>query len=79
MQEGIVRAKLAKILSGYSDVHYERSVATEENIKAVCNIAIYLIFGTCHFSARTWNIIANHFLKFKDRLLQLFLFLFIVS
>ncbi|CAI8616986.1 unnamed protein product [Vicia faba] len=32
--EGIVRAKLAKILTGYSDVHYERSVATEENIKA---------------------------------------------
>ncbi|XP_050897769.1 probable arabinosyltransferase ARAD1 isoform X2 [Lathyrus oleraceus] len=32
--EGIVRAKLAKILSTYSDVHYERSVATEENIKA---------------------------------------------
>lgn len=40
MQEGIVRAKLAKILSTYSDVHYERSVATEENIKAVCNVAI---------------------------------------
>ncbi|XP_027191823.1 probable arabinosyltransferase ARAD1 isoform X3 [Cicer arietinum] len=32
--EGIVRAKLTKILSGYSDVHYERSVATGENIKA---------------------------------------------
>ncbi|CAJ2677577.1 probable arabinosyltransferase ARAD1 [Trifolium pratense] len=32
--EGIVRAKLAKILTNYSDVHYERSVATEENIKA---------------------------------------------
>ncbi|KAK7246988.1 hypothetical protein RIF29_41862 [Crotalaria pallida] len=31
--EGIVRAKLAKILTGYDDVHYERSVATEENIK----------------------------------------------
>ncbi|WVZ21748.1 hypothetical protein V8G54_000292 [Vigna mungo] len=31
--EGIVRVKLAKILSGYDDVHYERSVATEENIK----------------------------------------------
>lgn len=31
--EGIVRVKLAKILAGYDDVHYERSVATEENIK----------------------------------------------
>ncbi|TKY59885.1 arabinosyltransferase ARAD1 [Spatholobus suberectus] len=31
--EGIVRVKLAKILAGYADVHYERSVATEENIK----------------------------------------------
>ncbi|WJX53020.1 hypothetical protein P8452_39067 [Trifolium repens] len=31
--EGIIRAKLAKILTNYSDVHYERSVATEENIK----------------------------------------------
>ncbi|KAF7813618.1 putative arabinosyltransferase ARAD1 [Senna tora] len=32
--EGIVRVKLAKILSGHDDVHYERSVATGENIKA---------------------------------------------
>ncbi|KAH7515502.1 probable arabinosyltransferase ARAD1 [Ziziphus jujuba] len=32
--EGIVRLKLAKILAGYEDVHYERSVATGENIKA---------------------------------------------
>ncbi|XP_061360753.1 probable arabinosyltransferase ARAD1 [Gastrolobium bilobum] len=32
--EGIIRAKLAKILDGYDDVHYERSVASEENIKA---------------------------------------------
>ncbi|KEH20592.1 putative xylogalacturonan beta-1,3-xylosyltransferase [Medicago truncatula] len=32
--EGIVRAKLMGILSGYSDVHYERSVATGANIKA---------------------------------------------
>ncbi|XP_019464174.1 PREDICTED: probable arabinosyltransferase ARAD1 [Lupinus angustifolius] len=31
--EGIVRAKLAKILTGHDDVHYERSFATEENIK----------------------------------------------
>ncbi|KAL6193115.1 hypothetical protein ACLB2K_034199 [Fragaria x ananassa] len=31
--EGIVRAKLAKVLAGYDDVHYERSVATGENIK----------------------------------------------
>lgn len=36
LQEGVVRVKLAKILSGYDDVHYERSVATGENIKAVC-------------------------------------------
>ncbi|KAF5449351.1 hypothetical protein F2P56_029810 [Juglans regia] len=32
-QEGIVRVKLAKILAAYDDVHYERSVATDENIK----------------------------------------------
>ncbi|KAI4343382.1 hypothetical protein L6164_010737 [Bauhinia variegata] len=32
--EGVVRVKLAKILAGYDDVHYERSVATAENIKA---------------------------------------------
>ncbi|KAK4764290.1 hypothetical protein SAY87_013728 [Trapa incisa] len=31
--EGIVRAKLAKILSGYDDVHYEQSVASTENIE----------------------------------------------
>ncbi|OIW19861.1 hypothetical protein TanjilG_27227 [Lupinus angustifolius] len=31
--EGIVRAKMVKILTGYDDVHYERSFATEENIK----------------------------------------------
>ena len=36
LQEGIVRVKLAKILSGYDDVHYERSIATDENIKLVC-------------------------------------------
>lgn len=37
MQEGIVRVKLAKVLAGYDDVHYERSVATGENIKSVCS------------------------------------------
>ncbi|XP_057486979.1 probable arabinosyltransferase ARAD1 [Actinidia eriantha] len=31
--EGIVRAKLAKILVGYEDVHYEKSYASGENIK----------------------------------------------
>ncbi|GMH01501.1 hypothetical protein Nepgr_003340 [Nepenthes gracilis] len=31
--EGIIRAKLAKILSGYDDVLYENSVASEEGIK----------------------------------------------
>ncbi|KAK4754008.1 hypothetical protein SAY87_002112 [Trapa incisa] len=31
--DGIVRAKLAKVLAGYDDVHYERSVASTENIK----------------------------------------------
>ncbi|XP_052186254.1 probable arabinosyltransferase ARAD1 isoform X2 [Diospyros lotus] len=33
LQEGIVRAKLAKILVGIGDVHYERSYATGESIK----------------------------------------------
>lgn len=32
--EGIVRAKLAKILAGYDDVHYEQSFASQESIKA---------------------------------------------
>ncbi|KAA8528980.1 hypothetical protein F0562_033532 [Nyssa sinensis] len=32
--EGVVRSKLAKILVGYEDVHYERSFATGETIKA---------------------------------------------
>ncbi|XP_062110660.1 probable arabinosyltransferase ARAD1 [Humulus lupulus] len=32
--EGIVRVKLAKVLAGYDDILYERSVATGENIKA---------------------------------------------
>ncbi|KAK9276581.1 hypothetical protein L1049_006116 [Liquidambar formosana] len=32
--EGIVRAKLAKILAGYDDVHYEQSYATQGSIKA---------------------------------------------
>ncbi|XP_010255535.1 PREDICTED: probable arabinosyltransferase ARAD1 [Nelumbo nucifera] len=32
--EGIVRAKLAKILVGYNDVHYQSSFASGENIKA---------------------------------------------
>lgn len=34
-KEGKVRAKLAKILAGNEDVHYERSYASEDNIKAV--------------------------------------------
>lgn len=32
--EGIVRAKLAKILAGYADVHYEQSYATGQSINA---------------------------------------------
>ncbi|GMH31081.1 hypothetical protein Nepgr_032924 [Nepenthes gracilis] len=32
--EGIVRAKLAKILSGFDDVLYENSIASEEGIKS---------------------------------------------
>nr|GFC39642.1 probable arabinosyltransferase ARAD1 [Tanacetum cinerariifolium] len=33
--EGVVRAKLVKILKGYEDVHYEASYATGDSIKAV--------------------------------------------
>lgn len=49
LQEGIVRVKLAKILSGYDDVHYERSIATDENIKLVCiglidNVLVIFVF-----------------------------------
>lgn len=36
LQEGKVRAKLAKILAGYDDVQYERSSPTAETIQAVC-------------------------------------------
>ncbi|KAI3516003.1 hypothetical protein L1887_14910 [Cichorium endivia] len=32
--EGVIRAKLEKILKGYKDVHYEASYATGESIKA---------------------------------------------
>ncbi|XP_041012925.1 probable arabinosyltransferase ARAD1 isoform X3 [Juglans microcarpa x Juglans regia] len=38
--EGIVRVKLVKILAAYDDVHYERSVATDENIKVVCSTSL---------------------------------------
>ncbi|XP_034699325.1 probable arabinosyltransferase ARAD1 isoform X3 [Vitis riparia] len=41
-QEGIVRAKLAKLLAGYDDVIYEQSFASGANIKAVCTILIDL-------------------------------------
>lgn len=34
MYEGVIRAKLAKILVGYDDVHYEQSLANGETIKA---------------------------------------------
>jgi hypothetical protein len=44
LQEGIIRVKLAKILAGYDDVHYERSVATGENIKLVCSGLIDNVF-----------------------------------
>lgn len=43
MQEGIVRAKLEKILRGYEDVHYEASYATGESIKAVSSFNINII------------------------------------
>ena len=39
-QEGVIRAKLANVLDGYNDVHYETSFASEENIRLVCNIVI---------------------------------------
>lgn len=32
--EGVIRAKLAKILKGYQDVHYEQSIASGATIKA---------------------------------------------
>ncbi|XP_059590457.1 probable arabinosyltransferase ARAD1 isoform X5 [Vitis vinifera] len=41
-QEGIVRAKLAKLLAGYDDVIYEQSFASGANIKVVCTILIDL-------------------------------------
>lgn len=40
LQEGKVRAKLAKILTGYDDVHYERSAPTTKSIKEVCSEAL---------------------------------------
>ena len=35
VQDGVVRAKLQKLLEDYVDVRFERSVATEANIKLV--------------------------------------------
>lgn len=35
LQEGTIRLKLAKVLSGYDDVRYEESVPSRENIKEV--------------------------------------------
>lgn len=43
LQEGIVRAKLAKLLAGYDDVIYEQSFASGANIKVVCTILIDLV------------------------------------
>ncbi|THF99572.1 hypothetical protein TEA_001584 [Camellia sinensis var. sinensis] len=42
--EGKVRAKLAKILVVFEDVHYEHSYATEENIKATQKSCIFFLF-----------------------------------
>lgn len=51
LQEGIVRAKLAKILAGYDDVLYERSIATVESIKMVGRVALFSI-TLCIFIVR---------------------------
>ncbi|KAJ0717732.1 putative exostosin [Helianthus annuus] len=49
--EGVVRAKLEKILKGYDDVHYEASYATGESIKAVSYICSFRVefFGYIRF------------------------------
>lgn len=45
-QEGVVRAKLQKLLEDYDDVRFERSFASEENIRLVCHFSNYtLIYG----------------------------------
>ncbi|XP_027915589.1 probable arabinosyltransferase ARAD1 isoform X2 [Vigna unguiculata] len=78
--EGIVRVKLAKILSGYDDVHYERSVATEENIKLSSKgmrsskfclhpagdtpSSCRLFDAIRHYSLATWSI---NFVNFQKR------------
>lgn len=54
LQEGKVRAKLAKLLASYDDVRYERSVATTKGIKEVCGEALQII--------KTWH---NYFSTLK--------------
>ena len=39
VQEAVIRAKLQKLLEDYDDVHFERSVASEANIKLVCHFS----------------------------------------
>lgn len=49
-QDGIIRVKLAKILDGYDDIHYERSAATEKSIKTVCVGAGNLLLNNFYFT-----------------------------
>lgn len=41
--EGKIRLRLEKLLAGNSDVHYEKSVATTQNIKVVSNYPFHII------------------------------------
>ncbi|XP_039060692.1 probable arabinosyltransferase ARAD1 [Hibiscus syriacus] len=54
--EGKIRVKLAKILKGIADVHYEKSAATPSNIKCLqrecaCRNSVCILQGTLHHLA----------------------------
>ena len=51
VQEGVIRAKLQKLLEDYDDVHFERSVASEANIKLVCH------FSFSHIESYIWHVV----------------------
>ncbi|GKE05076.1 probable arabinosyltransferase ARAD1 [Tanacetum coccineum] len=65
--EGVVRAKLEKILKGYEDVHYEASYATGDSIKASSQGMRSSKFclnpaGDTPSSNRLFDAIVSHFL-----------------
>lgn len=48
--DGKIRRQLEKLLAGNSDVRYEKSVATTQNIKVVSSCVLYQSFTLCKVS-----------------------------